>query len=593
MLELRQLKLNTDHTDEDLRSAVIKTLKLEKLFGGRIPDFTIIPLRKSTDARRKPLIYFTYSVSLDFADKDIDKAIIEHVRKKKLKCDILPYNPVEFIVPNPIKTDDNGMRPVVIGSGPAGLFAAYILALLGLRPIIAERGERIEKRQISVETFWNEHIFNAESNVQFGEGGAGTFSDGKLNTLTKDKYGIQAFVLETFVKNGAPCRIMYDAKPHMGTDVLAKVIKSMRDKITSLGGEYLFDSKVTGFKTKSPAADSGGINTNSFGQAYDGEITGVIINGGEKIIKTDKVILAIGHSARDTFETLKALGVKMEQKAFAMGFRVRHPQSLINESQYGCKENPYLEAADYKLAGAARDGRRIYSFCMCPGGYIVNASSEEKRLCVNGMSYSKRDGAYANSAVIAALEPCDFPVRKGESKDDPLLGMYYQRELEEKAYSLGGGRIPAQSYEEFAKAVNMRSGNLHINSCDIAEYNNCENADWVCADKQCPDTICEGIKGDVSYADLTSIFPKDINEAFIECMGAFGRKIKGFDGKDAMLYALEARTSSPVRILRDDKHMSSIKGLYPCGEGAGYAGGIMSAAVDGIKTAMNIAQINQ
>lgn len=579
MLEVRQVKLPVSHSDSNMRDAISKALYLGKIYKSNPPHFDYKILRKSIDARKKPIIYFIYSVCVDFGNDNADGRILDYIERhtKKNSDDIVKFNPVIFTPPVPGDykgaAGDLYKPPIVIGSGPAGLFAAYILACAGAKPIIVERGEDVDKRQKSVEAFWQGAALNPNSNVQFGEGGAGTFSDGKLNTLTKDKFGIQSFVLETFVRHGAPEKIIYDAKPHIGTDILSLVVKSMREEIVRYGGTFLFESCATDFIIDKSKESS---------ESFLGKVTGVVINDGDRKIYSDTVILAVGHSARDTFLTLKERGINMEKKSFAMGFRLRHPQKLINKSQYGSEENDCLEAADYKLAATSKSGRRIYSFCMCPGGYIVNASSEDGRLCVNGMSYSMRDGEYANSAIIVGLDPEDFPAVPGVSPDDALLGMYYQRQLEEKAYKLGAGCIASQNYLDFEKTVCKKHGDKDMYG--VLSENHTDEV----IDAECNRDISKGLKGKSAAADLTSIFTDDINEAFIDCMKQFGRKIDGFDGESAVMYAIEARTSSPVRILRDDSYLSNIKGLYPCGEGAGYAGGIMSAAVDGVKVAMSI-----
>lgn len=436
-------------------------------------------------------------------------------------------------------------RPVIIGAGPAGLFCAYFLAMHGYQPVLLERGKDVDAREQDVEHFWATGELNPESNVQFGEGGAGTFSDGKLNTLVKDKDGKGRKVLEVFVECGAQEAILYENKPHIGTDVLKKVVRTMREKIISMGGEVRFQSQVTDICTE------------------NGRLKGVEINHGE-ILPCEAAVLAIGHSARNTFQMLYDREVPMEAKAFAVGLRVQHPQKLIDENQYGTAENPLLPAASYKLTAQTSYGRGVYSFCMCPGGYVVNASSEPGRLAVNGMSYSGRDGENANSAVIVSVTPEDF------GSEHPLAGIEFQRKLEEKAYVVGGGKVPVQTYGEFKQKVCGETENGHMKT-----------------------PIAPCIKGQYAFSDLSSILPKECNLAFVEGMEQFGRILPGFNQPWALLAGVESRTSSPVRISRDDTGQSTVKGLYPCGEGAGYAGGITSAAMDGISIAEKIARMYQ
>ena len=430
-------------------------------------------------------------------------------------------------------------RPIVIGSGPAGLFCAWYLAKAGYCPLVLERGEEADKRQKTVENFWKNGILDPDSNVQFGEGGAGTFSDGKLNTLVKDTFGRGREVLSRFVEAGAPSEILYQQKPHLGTDQLVGIVQFMRHQIEEMGGEFRFRSTVTDLMIR------------------DRKLTAVIVNAKEEI-PAEICILAPGHSARDTFETLYGKQVSMEAKPFAVGFRIQHPQTMINESQYGMAECKELGPASYKLTAQTSYGRGVYSFCMCPGGYVVNASSEEKRLAVNGMSYHDRAGENANSALIVTVNPEDFSHDiKGREEVHPLAGIHFQRELEEKAYEAGNGKIPVQLYGDFKDGkISEKFGKVHPAFC-----------------------------GEYQFADLRKILTNELSEAFIEGMESFGKKIKGFDRPDAILAGVESRTSSPVRIPRGETLESSVRGLYPCGEGAGYAGGITSAAMDGLKVA--------
>ena len=423
----------------------------------------------------------------------------------------------------------------MVGSGPAGLFCSYLLAENGYRPIIIERGEKIEDRVKTVEEFFETNQLNPNSNIQFGEGGAGTFSDGKLNTLVKDKEFRGKKVFEIFVENGAPEEIMYLSKPHIGTDLLRNVIISMREKIIKMGGEFYYQSQVTDFLI------------------HDNHVTGVEINH-EKVIDAGVVVLAIGHSARDTFYLLNDKGLKMKSKNFAVGFRMEHPQKMINESQYGSFSN-VLPPASYKLTHTCQNGRGVYSFCMCPGGFVVNASSEEGRLAVNGMSNHNRDEENANSAIVVTVSSKDY----GEDLFD---GLEFQRRLEEKAYSLGNGFIPIQLYGDY------KDNKTSTSYQDVI-----------------PNT-----KGAYQFSNLNSLFSSDIRNSFIEGIEDFGRKIKGFNREDSILLGVESRTSSPIMIERDENGESNILGIYPCGEGAGYAGGITTAAMDGVKVAEWIAK---
>ena len=438
---------------------------------------------------------------------------------------------------------------VIVGTGPAGLFCGYYLALHGYRPILLERGADVDTRKQNVEAFWRDGKLLPNSNVQFGEGGAGTFSDGKLNTLVKDKSGRNLEVLKTFVRFGAKESILYEAKPHIGTDVLSEVVKRMREEIIRLGGAVRFNCQMTDMLVEKD------------------RITGVVINGQEKLA-CSQLVLAIGHSARDTFSMLYDKKLPMEAKAFAVGFRVEHSQELINISQYGLKQPGELGAAPYKVTAKTSVGRGVYSFCMCPGGYVVNASSEEGRLAVNGMSYSKRDGQNANSAIIVAVTPEDF------GSGHPLAGIEFQRRLEQKAFEAGRGKIPVQSYGDFKACVEGQAG---------------QAAQEPLEREKTSAKLLPQCRGDYEWADLTGILPEECNQAFVEGMESFERQIQGFASPETILSGVESRTSSPVRIIRDDKLQATIRGVYPCGEGAGYAGGITSAAMDGIRVAEVIA----
>lgn len=542
MIRISQLKLEVTHTKEALIKKICKMLHITEtdIIGYSIQKMSI-------DARKKPQIFYTYVVDVQIEN---EKKILSRIKDNSIQqVEKVSY---AFSVLGKEKLNH---RPVIIGSGPAGLFCAYMLSENGYCPILLEQGEDVDKRSKTVENFWENGSLQKNSNVQFGEGGAGTFSDGKLNTLVKDKYGRNRKVLEVFVENGAPETILYDAKPHIGTDVLKQVVKNMRNHIIMCGGEVLFEKKVTNL---------------SFRKNHMMTLT---VNDTETL-ESDCVILAIGHSARDTFQMLYEKGVSMEAKDFAVGFRVEHPQNLINDTLYGKEMANKLPPAPYKVTAKTKSGRGVYSFCMCPGGYVVNASSEEKRLAINGMSYSKRDSQSANSAIIISVTKEDFPSEDFPS-DYVLSGIEFQRQLEEKAYRLGEGLIPSTTYGALCKK-------LGANIPDNIENNLYFNA------------FSGNTKGNTKESDLSDFFPKEMMESFLEGMTHFDKIIPGFAHPDTKIYAVESRTSSPVRILRDEKTLeSNFKGLYPCGEGAGYAGGITSAGMDGIKVAEQIAAIYQ
>lgn len=575
MLRVNQIKMNTDHTAEQLRKKAAALLRIPK---EDVLDMKIV--RRSIDARSKPEIFYSYCLDVKVRGEE---KVLHRFQGRQAK--VHRQEPVGYSFP-----ETGGKRrecPVVIvGMGPAGLFCGYFLALHGHRVILLERGKCVEERRKDVEAFWETGRLDEASNVQFGEGGAGAFSDGKLNTLVKDAEGRNGAILEALVKFGAKDSILYEAKPHLGTDVLQRVVRNMRNEIVRLGGEVRFQSCVTDIDVR------------------QGKIAGVVINGEERLA-CEQLVLAIGHSARDTFSMLYEREVPMEAKAFAVGLRVEHPQSMVNESQYGAADPGSLGAASYKVAAKSRNGRGVYSFCMCPGGYVVNASSELGRTVVNGMSYSGRGGANANSAVIVSVTPEDF------GSAHPLAGMEFQRRLEEKAYELGQGRIPAQRYGEFRERVLAQAGSDPGNAAEGISGGlrvSDRGSALECAADGVPDALegsgnagCGGncvserpvepqCKGGYVWADLSGLLPGELSEAFLDGMESFGRQIKGFNRPDTVLLGVESRTSSPVRIARDETMQSAVRGLYPCGEGAGYAGGIASAAMDGLRVAERIAE---
>lgn len=535
MLRINQLKVPIDYTREFVEKKLNKLLFLQP---GELIDFEII--RESLDARSKPELYYNLVIDLHVKREEV---ILKLCQKKK-KVDIVRTFRREYEFP---KAGEKKLQypPVIAGAGPAGLFCGYYLAKAGYRPVLLEQGETVEKRMETVERFWKNGTLNPYSNVQFGEGGAGAFSDGKLNTSIKDKGNRSREVLRLLVEMGADPEILYKQKPHIGTDVLCRIVKNLREAIVAYGGVVRFETKLEGLVTEGGRITAIRVRKkNDCKEAFEE-------------IKCSHLVLAIGHSARDTFEMLYQKKVPMEAKAFAVGFRVEHKQSMINESQLAIADlkGTRLKAAEYKLTARTTMNRGVYSFCMCPGGYVVNASSEPGGLTINGMSYSDRAGENANSAIIVAVTPEDFP------EQTPLGGVKFQRNIEKRAYELGKGKIPLQLYGDFKKnRVSEQYG-----------------------------SILPKAKGEVTFANVRSILPEQLNQAFIEGMEQFDKKLSGFAGEDAIVSGIEARTSSPIRILRDEKLESLIKGLYPCGEGAGYAGGITSAAIDGMKVAEAIA----
>lgn len=520
MIRLRQIKIPIENANEsELKKQIAKKLKIN------IDDINEIKIsKKSLDARQKPKLFYIYEIDVALSNES------KILKKYQSNKDIFITPNEEYIFPSKGNIELK-KRPVIIGSGPAGLFCAYLLSELGYNPIIIERGEPVEKRIETVEHFWNTGELTPNSNVQFGEGGAGTFSDGKLNTLVKDKEYRMKKVFEIFIECGASSDILYTHNPHIGTDVLRNVVINLRNKIITNGGEFLYNSCLTNVHITNDNVTSIEINTN-------------------KIIETDILILAIGHSARDTFEMLFNKGLHMESKPFAIGLRVQHPQELINQNQYGENYFKELPPASYKLTYQATNGRGVYSFCMCPGGYVVNASSETGKLAINGMSYHDRGSSNANSAIVVTINPSDYGKH-------PLDGIKFQKDLEEKTYNLGNGKIPIQLLKDFHNSVeNSELGNIK-----------------------------PIFKGDYTFANLNNLLPDQISNSLKEAFINFDKKITGFNNDDAILAAIESRTSSPVRIIRDENLESNIKGIYPCGEGAGYAGGITTSAMDGLKVA--------
>lgn len=523
MIRIAGIKLPLSYTDEDIINISSKELRVSK---GDIEKCSLF--KRSIDARHKNDIH--YVTSIDVVLKIDESRVISRSKSNKIS----KAEEYKYILENPIQLKT---RPVIIGFGPAGIFSSLVLSRYGAKPIIIERGFDVDKRTSDVENFWNNRILDTESNVQFGEGGAGTFSDGKLNTGTKDKR--IRFVLEEFVKHGAPEDILYTAKPHIGTDYLKKVIKNIRQEIIDNGGEIHFNTRLVDIK-----------------KSADGTITAVCEKNNKKEdFETNNLILAIGHSSRDTFKLLDNLNFILEPKPFAVGCRIEHLRQDIDYSQYGeSSNNKLLGAADYKLFSHLDNGRTVYTFCMCPGGKVVASASEKDTVVTNGMSLHSRNDTNSNSALLVSISPDDF------ASADPLAGIEYQRNLEQKAFVMGGENYnaPVQKVGDFL------------------------------TDKKSTDygSVIPSYSPDTNLTDLNTLFPKYITDSLKQGISDFSKRIKCFNDSDAILTAVESRSSSPVRILRNDT-MQAInnKGIYPIGEGAGYAGGITSSAVDGIKCA--------
>lgn len=513
MIRISNIKIREDLSNEELFDVIYKKYRIKKedVISSRI-------VKKSIDARKKEDIFYNYSVDIECKNESKIKNV-HFVEKEK-----------DFSFEVNRKSDK---RPVIVGAGPAGLFAALTLVQNGVKPIVIEQGKCVDDRIKDVEVFRKTGVLNTSSNVQFGEGGAGTFSDGKLNSGIHDP--LCKKVLQEFYNFGAPEQILYINKPHIGTDNLINVIRNMRNKIIELGGKFLFNTKVTDIE----------INNSKI----------VAVYCGDKRIETDAVVLAIGHSARDTFEMLYKKGVNMQRKNFSVGVRIEHKQSMLNKAQYGEKTKLKLPPAEYKMAYHG-DDRSCYTFCMCPGGEVIASSSEVNTIVTNGMSRFARDGENANSAVLVNVSVDDF------EGDNPLEGMYFQKDLEEKAFKLGGGNYyaPIQRFEDFE---NNRKSDF------IGE-------------------IKPTYKPGVTLSNLNEILPDFVSRTLIDGIKYFDKMIKEFAHPDAILTGVETRSSSPVQITRNESKVSNIVGLYPCGEGAGYAGGIMSAAVDGIRCSIEI-----
>lgn len=534
MIRISNIKLPLDHDDQALTQTVLSTLGItpEQLIGFNM-------FRRGYDARKKSNIFLIYTLDVEVTPELEAELLEKFADDQQIKQ--TPDLNYHFVAKAPEALTE---RPIIVGFGPCGLLAGLTLAQMGYNPIILDRGKEVRERTKDTFGFWRQKKLNTESNVQFGEGGAGTFSDGKLYSQVKDPKQYSRKVLTEFVASGAPDEIMYVSKPHIGTFKLVSMVEKMRAEIVRLGGEIRFSCRVDDIDLE---------------KTEDGNrITGLTLSTGEKL-KSNHIALAIGHSARDTFEMLYNKGVYIEAKPFSVGFRIEHEQSTIDAARFGPNAgNEILGAADYKLVHHCKNGRSVYSFCMCPGGTVVAATSEENQVVTNGMSQYSRNERNANSAVVVGIDPNDYP-------GGPLAGIEFQRELERNAYLLGGSDYdaPAQTVGDFLKGIDSSKKDLESLG-----------------------SVKPSFKPGIKLTDLSKALPKFAVEAIREALPAFNRKIKGFAKEDALLTGVETRTSAPISIKRDESFQSiNTQGLYPAGEGAGYAGGIMSAAIDGIKIA--------
>ena len=529
MIRINQIKIPIEHDEKALINKIKKLIKTDNFKFEKI-------VKLSIDARKKDELYYIYTADISTNNEE---QLVKRLRNNNINI----AKDITYNFPYKIQDKQDALSPIIIGAGPAGYFCALYLARAGFKPIVIEQGKSVEERTKDVNNFWAGGEINQYSNVSFGEGGAGTFSDGKLNTGIKDKSGRIEAVINDFLNFGAPEDIAYLSKPHVGTNELKKIMRNMRNEIEILGGKVLFNTYFDNFSV----INNKEINVETIST----------VDKSKNCFRTKALILAIGHSSRNTFIMLNEKNVPMETKAFAIGLRIEHPRDMIDESQYGIRGvEAKLPASSYKMTYHTSKGRGVYSFCMCPGGFVVNASSDKEQCVVNGMSNHSRDEVNSNSAIVVNVTPEDF-LNEGYDKYGVLAGMYYQIAYEKKAFDECNGKIPVQLFKDLK--ANQKS----------EEFGD----------------IKPNIKGFYDFGNLNNCLPEYVIDAIIEGINYYNTKLKGFSKDDSVLSGIESRTSSPVRINRNDDYMSNISGIFPCGEGAGYAGGITSAAVDGIKVA--------